>query len=203
MLAHSKDFSPRLCEVLGDPQLRLVLRSAMARAEAYGFTYRGPIRLFIEMMFLCGSGFDTDPQYAPVGEVLRASGDQMERAEKIHEGFLDYLEKVSGPGAVNVHNALRELLNFAGKPLPFSNELEANMLREIRRVFPQKAAWVGDAALKALIDEGVTEARQSGFTTVRQGALLIALKFGFGHGCTNDPLYPWIARTLEDERIVG
>jgi hypothetical protein len=25
--------------------------------------------------------------------------------------------------------------------------------------------------------------------------------FAFGHGCTHDPLYPWIARTLKDERI--
>jgi len=25
--------------------------------------------------------------------------------------------------------------------------------------------------------------------------------FAFGHGCTNDLLYPWISRTLQDERI--
>jgi len=27
--------------------------------------------------------------------------------------------------------------------------------------------------------------------------------FSFGHGCTDDPLYPWISRTLHDERIVN
>ncbi|MGI9074458.1 MAG: hypothetical protein ACR2JB_24800 [Bryobacteraceae bacterium] len=98
MVAHSKDFSPPLCEVIGDEQLRVALRSAMKRAEGYGFTYRGPVRLFIEMMFLCGSAFDTDPQYAAVGEVLRASGDQMQRAQQIHELCLDNLGKVAGPG---------------------------------------------------------------------------------------------------------
>ena len=25
--------------------------------------------------------------------------------------------------------------------------------------------------------------------------------FAFGHGCCEDPLYPWIARTLTDEKI--
>lgn len=25
--------------------------------------------------------------------------------------------------------------------------------------------------------------------------------FAFGHGCFDDPLYPWIARTLEDDAI--
>ena len=113
MVAHSKDFSPPLCEVIGDDQLLVALRSAMTRAEGYGFTYRGPIRLFIEMMFLCGSAFDTDPQYKAVGEILRASGDQMQRAEQIHELVLDNLGKVSGPGAVNVRKALSDLLIFA------------------------------------------------------------------------------------------
>ena len=30
---------------------------------------------------------------------------------------------------------------------------------------------------------------------------MVALMIAFGHGCTEDPLYPWIARTLKDERI--
>jgi len=80
MVEHSKDLSPRLCEVIGDEQLRVALRSAICRAMAYGFTYRGPIRLFIEMMFFCGSSFDTDPQYLRFGELLRTPGDQMQRA---------------------------------------------------------------------------------------------------------------------------
>ena len=69
MVVHSTDFSP-LCEVIGEGQLRVALRRAMARAGGYGFTYRGPIRLFIELMFLCGSAFDTDPQYPCGGEDL-------------------------------------------------------------------------------------------------------------------------------------
>src|SRR5262245_22002667 len=44
MMAHSKEFSPRLCEVLGDEQLRVVVRSAIDRARKFGFTCRGPIR---------------------------------------------------------------------------------------------------------------------------------------------------------------
>jgi hypothetical protein len=33
MVAHSKDFSPPLCKVIGDEQLRLALRGAISRAE--------------------------------------------------------------------------------------------------------------------------------------------------------------------------
>ena len=202
MVAHSKGFSPTLCEVIGDEQLLVALRSAMTRAGGYGFTYRGPIRLFIEMMFLCGSAFDTDPQYKAVGEIMRASGDQMQRAEQIHKLVLDNLEKVSGPGAINVRKALSDLLIFAQMPLTVSNGFVSGMLVEMHRVFPQKAAYVGDAGLKALINEGIAEARRYRFDTTRQEALLEVLKFAFGHGCIDDPLDTWIARTPKHERII-
>lgn len=202
MMAHSKEFAPPLCEVIGDDQLRLAIRSAMQRAEAYGFTNRGPIRLFIEMMFLCGSAFDTDPQYPAIGDVLRKPGDQMQRAQQIHEGYLDYLERVSGPRAANVHKALRELLNLCRGPLTFSKDFEGDMLGHMHAVFPQKTEYIGDAGLKILIQEGIGEAREYKFNTPRQTALIVILKYAFGHGCTNDLLYPWIQRTLQDEKIV-
>jgi hypothetical protein len=203
MVVHSKDFSPILCEIIGEDQLRVALRQAMARAARYGFTNRGPIRLFIEMMFLCGSAFDTDPQYPTWSKILRSSDDQMDRAEQIHEGFLDYLERVSGPGAVNVRKALKDLLTVARKPVTFSaNDFVAGMLQEMTRTFPQKTVYVGEEALTALIHEGVGEARKYGFATVRPEAMVVVLMFAFGHGCTYDPLYPWISRTLRDARII-
>jgi hypothetical protein len=203
MVAHSRQFSPRLCEVLGDRQLRLAVGSAIARAKGYGFTFQGPIRLFIELMFLCGGGFDTDPQYSVLGEILRESGDQMQRAERIHEASLDYLEKVSGPGAENVHQALRGLLAMARTPLEFSNDFTAVMLQHMDRVFPEKTAYIGESALQTLIGEAVVEARRYKFEPGRQTALLVVLKFAFGHSCTDDLLYPWISRTLRDARIVS
>ena len=203
MVAHSKDFSPRLCEIIGDGQLRLVVRSAMTRADSYGFTNRGAIRLFVELAFLCGSAFDTDPQYAPFGKILRSSGDQMDRAERMHAAYLEYLEKVCGESNVHVRNALRELALFAGKPVAFGSGFFPGMLDAIEFLYPAKARYVGRPNLEALLHEVVAEGRRYQFNTMRHGALLAALMLGFGHGCTRDPLYPWIARTLSDEKIEG
>ena len=203
MVAHSKVFSPRLCEVIGEEQLRVAVRYAISRADGYGFTYRGPIRLFIEMMFLLGSAFDTDPQYPAFGAILRDSGDQMQRAEQIHEGFLDYLEKVSGPNAVNVHKALSDLLALAQEDVALNpRDFVAGMLQGMTRVYPQKAAYVGQEGLRALIHEGRTEARRYGISTVRGEGLVAILLYAFGHGCIDGPLYPWISQTLKDEKIV-
>jgi hypothetical protein len=202
MVAHSKQFAPRLCEVLGDAQLRTALRSAIKRSETHGFTKRGPIRLYIEMMFLCGSAFDTDPQYPLLGEILRGSGDEMERAEQIHHASLDYLKNVSGADNVNVRRALAKVHAFAERPVTFQGAFTEGMLDEITGIFPQKVAYIGKERVQALIDEGIAKAQEYNFTTDRPRALIVALMFSFGHGCTDDPLYPWIGQTLRDERIV-
>lgn len=202
MVAHSEEFSPRLCEVLGDDQLRVALRQAMERAGSYGFTFRGPIRLYIELMFLYGSDFDTDPQYPAIGEILNGSGNQMQRAEQIFESIIDYHEKVSGEKNINVSQALESLSTFARMPVTINeSNFVAEMLQEMNHAFPQKAAYVGEEALTALTHEGRTEARKYDFPTVGGEAMMVVLMFAFGHGCTNDPLYPWMSRTLEDERI--
>ena len=205
MVAHCKTSTirARLCKVIGDEQLRVAIRQGMARAGAHGFTYRGPIRLYIELMFLYGSDFATDPQYPALGSILNGPGDQMDRAERIHQSVLDYEEAVYGPGAVNVRKALETLLLKARSQITFSEaDFVSGVLQGLKQVFPQKAAYIGDDALTELIGEARAEAQKYGFPTFRDEVLMVGLKFGFGHGCTNDPLYPWISRTLRDERIV-
>lgn len=202
MMLHSKKYSPLLCEILGDEQLGVAISQALSRADSYGFTNRGPIRLYIEMMFLFGSDFDTDPQYPEVAELLNASEDQMQRAEKLYQGVLDYQEKVSGQSNINVREALEALLIFAKMPVLVNvNNFEIEMLQELIRAFPQKVTYVGEEGMITLIREGRAEAQKYGFPAVRGEAMMVILMFAFGHGCTEDPLYPWMARTLKDERI--
>ena len=50
------------------------------------------------------------------------------------------------------------------------------------------------------IDEAAQLAKRYSFP-VRGAVLLCSLMFAFGHGCTRDPLYPWISQTMEDDRI--
>jgi hypothetical protein len=202
MVLHSGRFSPRLCEVLGEKQLSVAVRQGIARAEKYGFSKRGPIRLFIELQFIFGSAFDTDLQYPFAAKTLASPDEQMVRAGQLHAETLKYLERVSGPKAANTHKALRELAAIARKPLPFGEgDLVPGMLREMSRVFPEKAAAVGEAGMRALIGEASAEARNYGLPSPRADAVLVTLMYAFGHGCTNDPLYPWIRQTLTDDRI--
>ena len=138
-----------------------------------------------------------------MSEVQNASGDQMARADQIYDSLVDYNRKVSGENDINFRKSLTVLSEFARKPVSFSaNNFVAEMLQHMTRIFPQKAAYIGAEALMKLIHAGRAEAQKYGFTTPRAEALVVVLMFAFGHGCTDDPLYPWISRTLNDEKIV-
>jgi hypothetical protein len=127
---------------------------------------------------------------------------EMERAERLYQNTLVYQERVSGPDGINTRRALNELLVLVKQPDAFLSSQPADLREEMTRAFPQKAIYVGETGLTGLIEESLDEARQYDFPAGRAEALVVVLKFAFGHGCTDDPLYPWIARTLKDEKIV-
>jgi hypothetical protein len=176
----------------------------IARAAEHGLNLRGPVRLYLELTLLFGSFFDTDPQYPWAAAILQdRNAPQMPRAERIYKKTLEYRQAVAGPEDSFTFEALREIRALTRQLPMFSAAAFApEMLAQIERVYPQKAAYVGRAGLEALIGQGIEQARRAGFLPGRQTALMIVLMLSFGHGCAEDPLYPWIARTLRDPAIV-
>lgn len=202
MVLHSQEFSPKLCEVIGEDQLRIALRQAIKRADSYGFTLKGPIRLYIELTFLFGSDFDTDPQFPAIAEILKSDIGEMERAEKIHKWVLDYNQKVNGKKNINVHNALKELSFFAKSKVNFTAfSFKEEIHQEMQRAFPQKITFIGKESLSILIDDACAKAQSYSFNTIRGQSTIVVLMFAFGRGCINDPLYPWIVSTLKNPMI--
>ena len=202
MVLHSQEFSPKLCEVIGEDQLRIALRQAIKRADSYGFTLKGPIRLYIELMFLFGSDFDTDPQFPTIAEILQSDVIEMERAEKIREWVLDYNKSVNGKNNANVYSALKKLSYFSKSEFNFTDySFKEEIHQEMQRAFPQKIAFIGREKLGMLIDDACAKAQSYNFNTIRGQSTIVVLMFAFGRGCVNDPLYPWIFKTLKNPKI--
>lgn len=204
MVAHLAGFSPPLFKTLGEAQMRVAVRFGVDRAAAHDFTLRGPVRLYLEMMLLFGSHFETDPQYPWAAELLKNRDvEQMQRAESLYEKTVDYREKVVGPDDAYALKALRNISMLAQQPLLIpSEEFVAYMRQEIARAYPQKAAYVGPEGIDALIRKGMDGARRQRFSTTRGAALIVVLMLAFGHGCGADPLYPWINKTFKDESLI-
>jgi hypothetical protein len=201
MIDHCRAFNPRLCATLSKDELRTAVHEQIAAAEGHGFASKGPIRLCVELMFLFGSRFADDPQYPKLSEILRSGQSEMSRAQDLHEWANDYLDAVSGPRNIHVRRVLDDLAGLASAPFEPVGDVEAAICDALVRIYPEKCEYLGLNAIRLLIAEGLGEANRCGFVEPRRQALMVILMLAFGHGCTNDPLYPWISRVFADAGI--
>jgi hypothetical protein len=152
-------------------------------------------------MFMFGSDFDTDPQLPWAGLILQgtwASG-QKERADQLYEKTMHYLEHVEGPGHQHSLAAMRAVRRLNPEDYALApGTLGSTILREMKRVYPQKCEYLGDPPLEALIRSGIEKAKSYAVTVDRAVALFPVLMFAMGHGFDADPLFPWVSKTLGD-----
>ncbi|EYF01845.1 hypothetical protein [Chondromyces apiculatus] len=204
MVDHGARFSPKLAAVLGKEHLLVVVQTAVKRAALHGFTFTGPVRLFIELGFLFGSSFDVDPQYPWAREALGEPDPdtQMARAQELHTASIEALDSINGPDDAFLDAAFHNL-QALGEDMPQirPEEVPAVALSAMAQIHPEKAAHVGEAALRSLIAAGEAEAKRHGLYDGHDILVLVMLMFAFGQGCTADPLYPWIERTLGSDKI--
>ncbi len=202
MLEHFSRFAPRLFKIRGEQGIREVIRLGMVRAEDCGFSNRGPMRFYIELMFSFGCSFDTDPQYPWAGELLRdpLGREQMYRAEKLHERVAQYFEQVVGKDNGFALNALQWFKTGAiNQYLVAGSGFRNHLLSGLGAVYPQKFNHVGVPALEDLYERAVEVAARHDLPEQPAAGLIAALMFGFGHGIADDPLYPWVGECLADQ----
>jgi hypothetical protein len=95
-----------------------------------------------------------------------------------------------GPNTEQTNRDVKELTEFRVEFLP----LVCRILRGSEMAVHETVmSWVPARTFAA--------ARSYGFSSVRALALPVVLVFSFAHGCFDDPLYPWIANTLDDRTI--
>lgn len=201
---HVKEFAPKHSEAIGNDGVQKVVRLGVERARPYGFTKRGPVRFYIEMMCMFGSDFDTDPLLPWAKGVLNnvSIKDQLEKADILHEAMLEYQNEVSGPEKKNLFKALlrlsrTKLEDYQSPGGNFDSAVKAGL----KNIYPQKYSYLGEDSINGLIRNGKESAEASSISSPYGTALMIVLIFELGHGVTNDPLYPWVSQTLEDESI--
>jgi hypothetical protein len=204
MVGHFRGFAPKHAQVIGEDAVRRVVRLGIGRASRYALTNRGPTRFYIEMMFMFGSEFDTDPMSSWAMSCLLdlSASDQMERADRLHAALFEYLDRVAGPKNAYSIEALRRL--DRARPEDFSvsaSDFDEVALRGLRDVHPQKCEFVGELAVRQVIRSGREQARAQSAEDDLGVALFIALRFTLGHGFDRDPLFPWISQTLNDPLV--
>jgi hypothetical protein len=204
MVRHLERSDPGLCEVPGEAAVRRVIRLGVERAKGYGLTDRGPVRLYIELMVLLGSHFDTDPLLPWARAILDDPSirNQGSRANRLYERATAYFHEVAGPDDEYLIDAMLRIHRAAAEVLPpLGPDLEEAALTRLSSIYPEKCESVGEPALRALIRRGPELARHHSAGTDLGVALFIALPFALGHGFATDPLYPWISEVLNDPLV--
>jgi len=202
MMERCAALAPGRCAELGEVGLRIAVRAAIARAASHGFTWTGPVRLFVELSVLLGSGFDGDVLHPFARECLTAGGTQMQRATSLCSRSVAALREVRGPGGRHDVAALwrlRELVASRAASPP-SRDLAGALLGTMAYVHPEKYAQVGEPALRSLIEHAESEARWYGLPGPEDVLLIVGLMFALGQGCLEDPFHPWIAACIDRER---
>jgi hypothetical protein len=202
MIEHLRGFAPDHAKSLGTTALRQIVETGLDRARHYGFTQRGPVQFYIELMFHLGSDFDADPQYPWAGAVLNrpwSSGEsQVRRASELFHFTNRCLDDIAGPGHRYAFGALRRALSvgldFAPDP---AGDVADQIHEHFRYLAPEKCDVVGREGLDLLVRHAMSEARARDAETPADHALIAVLTFGMGHACLTDPQFPWIGLTFE------
>jgi hypothetical protein len=71
---------------IGELSTRRLTHRGLGAARSYGLTSGRGVTIYIGLMFMLGSGFDTDPQYSWAATVLKddTSADGCEKAERLY-----------------------------------------------------------------------------------------------------------------------
>jgi len=204
MVEHLKKLSPKHWKAIGEVDGRRGIRLGIERAESYGFRNRGPVCYYIELMFVFGSYFDSDPQYPWASAALNDSDnvDQAVRADRLWKGMRSYLTETSGPDQQHGHSALNRLRQARVEDFVRSDQpLEDSILRTLPTIYPEKCRYVGDGVLQYMIRKGLDLAHTYGFKTTTGEVVVVILTFVLGHRFDEDPWCEWVRRRMNDARF--
>ncbi|KAA6460918.1 hypothetical protein DYQ86_11595 [Acidobacteria bacterium AB60] len=198
MIHHLRQFNPRHFAVVGEAGMRQAIQHGLKNAVNFGFSCKGPLRLFLEFMLMFGSDFHSDATYSWAGVVLRRSAvPEMHRAEELFHLARQYSEVVGGPGLGFEKEALSRARSIRWGDLSNQGDDYALAgLSLLTRVYPEKVAYVGREELQRSILKAGQCSDQHEVRSPQGKLLFVMLAFSLGQGFASDPLYPWISNTL-------
>lgn len=187
MANHLREFAPARTQSMGDESLKTMVRAGLSKARGHGFTVRGSVRLYLDLMCVFGSDFDTDPQYPWAAEVHNESGTEMDRADRLYRSSIAAIDEIAGPtGELMVLGLCR----IAETPLyDFCPEDQNSIPQALCQAYPEKARHSGPEGMRALFGEAADRARALDLTGPAGIALLSLMMFTAGHGVIEDSIY--------------
>jgi hypothetical protein len=84
------------CEHMDENAMHGLVESGLQAASRYGIKSQRGMAVYIGLMLLLGSSFDTDPQFPWAQSILNdpSRSDESERVKKIYESAVEHLKRL-------------------------------------------------------------------------------------------------------------
>jgi len=204
MVAHVRRLAPDLAAVAKEEGVRAFVGATIDAARGAGFHNWECVRFYIECALVLGHRFVTDPQYPWANEIIHDPELTAEdlRADILWRYVSDYLEEVVGPDqafALAGLHRLEERLGPAFDQLPFLDP--DGILALVKSCYPEKYEYVGRAQLQLLLSVAAEVAISFGLEPSPATPVFLMVMICFGYGVVDDPLYPWVGKSLMDKAV--
>ena len=203
LVDHVREKFPFPAAYVPREDLARLVDDSTAKAHGYGFQAAGPLRFFVDCAVLLGAGFDEDPLFFWIRDILddQSDNDEMTKASRLHMHVDNYLGTVYGARGELALPGLQKIATASSADLAGAGASFETLIAWLRAMHPEKCDYAGKAALETLAATAQTDAVQAGFPPGKGAALLAGLRFAFGAGVLSDPLFPWLAATWGDRTV--
>lgn len=195
LVVHCDECYPYLRKTMGEEKLRDALNRGVDKAREQGFTQRGPVKFYIDLLIIFGWSFETDPQYTWIMDVLEKQQHltQLDSTSLLYDHTIKYLNSISGMHSQYLFDAAIKLdqLTLDALNLPQENYIQ-QVHTLLESVYPQKYHITHIDNLTLLIKQGITKSyHEYKFVESNHVSLVVLLMFLMGHGFDCDPFYVW------------
>ena len=202
MVEHVKEFFPNHYRIAGEPIVRNVIQYGIERSQIYDFTTERNMCLYITVMFMLGSNFDTDLFFPWAPEILKdkSEADPSVNADKLADAALDFMKRIAGENNADINKALLTLSKEHTQIISQAptSDFRIHTKNLLQQLYHRKYMAMGDRTIDRLVNVGRKTAADYGITYGNGQLLLIVLMLFLGSACDRDPFLPWIKDILTD-----
>jgi len=193
-IIHCRKMFPSLVTLQRKEHLRPYIEQSVELAKKAGFTQRGPVCVYMDMMIILGVGFERDPLHAWLApDALTDSSSQLEKSMALYAALKNYLNTVYGEQGMFFEESLQRLRHITINTLPVNpDSYSENVHALLHALYPQRYDFIGYDAINAWLSFTDVRMKNAGITKAKHKAYMALIMFLFGYqfdqGCFRNAL---------------
>lgn len=182
---------PSLVRLLAKDEFRLFIEQGIILANKSGYTQRGPVRLYLDMLIIFGVDFEQDSLFQWL-KIEREDVSQIEKSISLYTFLNKYFDDVYGENSVFFKDSLEKFLTLNVKDLYISIGGDNKALHEfLQNIYQQRYDFYGPDFINNLIASSEQYCKRYGLIEDSYKSYLILIMFLFGRSLDQDLLRRW------------